>query len=221
MPAKPNILILGPSGSGKSNSLANLPKDITALIDCELKGFPFLGADQFAQHSEPETVVQVNDAITKACNNPTIKLIVLDSLFKYSELADYHAREVIKKSGWEIQNWHNAQIGKLFDLLKASKKVFIINDLDEIVYIETSEGLRVSRQRAAIKNKAWEGKIEKEFLITLVTEIRMKNGKPTHCFRYRADGIGPAKCPPFIQLPEECPNDVNLIIAQLQKNNLL
>lgn len=221
MPAKPNILIVGPSGSGKSSSFVNLPRDCTALIDCELKGFPFLGTEKFVQLSEPATVLEVNAAITTAYNNPQVKIIVLDSLYKYSELASYHAKEVLKKTGYDVFNWHNAQVDSLFRLLKSTKKVFIITDLDEIVQIENADGLRVSRQRAAIQYKWWEGKVEKDFLITLCTEVKMKNGVPVHGFRYRADGVGPAKCPPYIQLPAECPNDVNLIIDQLSKLNLL
>ena len=221
MPAKPNILILGPSGSGKSNSLQNLPKDITALIDCELKGFPFLGVEQFAQHSEPDSVLEVNNAITKAYDDPKIKIIVLDSLYKYSELASYHAKENLKKTGYEVFNWHNAQVDALFRKLKSTKKVFIVTDIDEVVMIDKEDGTRQPRQRAAIQYKWWEGKVEKDFLITLTTRVTMTANKPTFLFNYRADGIGPAKCPPFIQLPENCPNDVNLIITQLQKHNLL
>lgn len=221
MPSKPNILILGPSGSGKSNSLANLPKDCTALIDIERKGFPFLGVNEFAQHHEPETVIEANDAITKAYNDPKVKLIVVDSLFKYSELASFYAKGELKKTGYDVFNWHNAQIDQLFQKLKATKKCFIITDIDEIVMIDKEDGTRLPRQRAAIQYKWWEGKIEKEFLITLTTKVTMNAGKPTFLFNHRADGIGPAKCPPYISLPDSCPNDVNLIVKELQRHNLL
>lgn len=221
MKAKPNILIIGQSGSGKSSSLANLPPGETALIDLERKGLPFLMPTPFIQHSEPENLTEANAAIEAAARDEKVRIIVIDSLMKYSELAAYHALEIAKLKGWDVQNFHNAQIGKFFELLRKSMKVYIVTDLDEIVWIETAEGNRVSRQRAAITYRFWEGKIEKEFLITAVCDVRMVNNKPVHSFRTVNDGIGPAKCPPFVALPANCPNDANLIIDALRKANLI
>ena len=221
MKNKPNIVVIGPSGSGKSFSLSNLPREHTALIDLERKGFPFLDVDKFSMFRECENLDQANSAIAEAANDSKIRLVVVDSLIKYSEMADAHVRNVLKRTGYDIQNFHNAQIGKLFEALRQTQKVFILTDLDEIVWVETPDGGRVSRLRAAITYRQWEGKIEKEFLITVVCEVRMVNNKPTHVFRWLNDGVGPAKCPPYIKLPDVCPNDLNLIVSKLSDLNLL
>lgn len=43
------VLILGPSGAGKTYSLRNLPKDSYGLIECEKTMLPFRGGKQFAR----------------------------------------------------------------------------------------------------------------------------------------------------------------------------
>ena len=43
------VLILGPSGAGKTYSLRNLPKDSYGLIECEKTMLPFRGGKRFAR----------------------------------------------------------------------------------------------------------------------------------------------------------------------------
>ena len=44
---KPNVIVVGKSGSGKSTSLRNLNPKTTAVINTERKQLPFKGANDF------------------------------------------------------------------------------------------------------------------------------------------------------------------------------
>ena len=44
---KPNIIIVGRSGTGKSTSLRNLDPATTAVLNTERKQLPFKGANEF------------------------------------------------------------------------------------------------------------------------------------------------------------------------------
>ena len=44
---KPNVIVVGKSGSGKSTSLRNLNPERTAVLNTERKQLPFKGANKF------------------------------------------------------------------------------------------------------------------------------------------------------------------------------
>ena len=51
---KPNVIVVGKSGSGKSTSLRNLNPEKTAVLNTERKQLPFKGANKFKNVPVPD-----------------------------------------------------------------------------------------------------------------------------------------------------------------------
>lgn len=224
MPSKPNILIVGQSGSGKSNSLERLltgprAKEV-AVIDLERKGFPFLfDPAKLGYFAEPADCVKAGDAIRTALAMPTIKIVVYDSLSKYLELVREEGK--VLKTGWDVWNYYNDKILKFMEANKASGKVVIATVLDEVVKIDLPDGNSTTRLRASVQGKQFEGKLEKEFLIVLFVEARKVNGAIKHGFVPHTDGLTSAKAPQWMGLPAFMDNDVAQVVEKLYEKGVV
>lgn len=224
MPSKPNILIVGQSGSGKSNSLEKLltgprAKEV-AVIDLERKGFPFLlDTSKLGYFAEPSDLSKADDAIRTVLANPAIKIVVYDSLSKYLELV----REVGKviKTGWDIWNYYNDKLTKFMEDNKTSQKVIIATVLDEVLTVELPDGGRATRLRAYVQGKQFEGKLEKEFLIVLHCAVRKEAGSIKHHFLPHTDGLTSAKAPQWMGLSDLMPNDVAQVVEKLYEKGVV
>lgn len=222
MPSKPNILIVGPSGSGKSSSLETLFKSHptkVAFIDLERKGMPFLyDPKSLAFFAEPTDFTEAQRAMT-AAKASKATIVVYDSFQKYLE----HVRDWAKAkyTGWDIWTAYNAEIGKFHAFNKSLERLVIVSAGDEVVYVEQAEGTRLSRVRASVPwGKEWEGKIEKEYLIVLFCYAkRDKTGKIRHYFAPHTDGITSAKSPQWLELADDEPNDVSVVVNKLIEKN--
>lgn len=217
--SKPNILIVGSNGSGKSSSLENLLKKMGPsidFIDTERKGLPFLlKGITLGSHKEVSNREALDAAVADAIKSPQ-KILVLDSFEKASQCFFQYC--FLKYSGFDIYTSYANLIRKFLETLKSSGKVLITTDVDEIVNIETAEGSRVSRVRAFIKGKELEGKVEGEFLIVLHTiPKKATNGEIEFRFVTKTDGIISAKTPTWLELPTTMPNDVSVVVEKLQK----
>ena len=62
---KPNIIITGPSGSGKSSSMRNLQPKRTAVLNTERKQLPFKNAKDF-MNVPIKSVSEFHSALDKA-----------------------------------------------------------------------------------------------------------------------------------------------------------
>ncbi len=217
MPSKPNILIIGQSGAGKSNSLEGLIKKYpqrVALIDFERKGFPFL-----FDISKLGMFIEVDDYTLSLQEMTKVKaskcdIVVYDSFTKFCEMAREYCKT--KYSGWDIWNGYNSAIRKFLDFNKSMERLVIVTAIDEVVYVEQAEGSRLSRLRCFVQGKEFEGKLEKEFLVVVfVTARKGKDGKIGHFFAPHTDGLTSAKCPQWLALPDQMPNDVSVIVDKL------
>ena len=216
MPSKPNILIIGPSGSGKTCSLEGMftkyAPDI-AFIDTERKGLPFLfDRSKLCLDLECADYKSAQDAMTKAKASPA-KFIVYDSLSKYFDWLGSYCDTAYK--GYDIWKNYGIGVGNCFEFNKSTGKTVVAIMHDEIVYVEQPGGGRVSRIRAATKGNMWEGKIEKEWLIVLVTMVATKDGKTNFSLATITDGVHPAKVPKWLGLPAAIPNDLSPVIDKL------
>lgn len=223
MPAKPNILILGVSGSGKTCSLEHLfvkHNSKVAFIDFERKGLPFLcDTTKLALYRECDTFAACDTAL-KDVRASDASIVVYDSFTALCE----HIRDMAqaKYTGWDIWNAYNRQIRNFLEFNKNSGKTWIMTGIDEIVHVEQAEGSRASRIRLAVQGKQYEGKLEQQFTCVLYTTLKkQKDGSMKHVFVSQTDGIQPAKTPMWLQLPQECPNDVSLVVDKLIEKGLV
>lgn len=212
----PMIAIVGPSGSGKSSSLAKLPPQETLIFNIENKVLPF-DTSQFpyiingSDKPVAAQVVDIDSTLAQAKKAP-IKYLVIDSFTKYWELL--YARCRATNSGYDIYNTFNAGIFNFFDGLKQVKDKFIILlCTDELVSIVQATGASISRARIAIVGKQHEGRVEKELSIVLWTNVAIndKDKSATYQLVTNTDGITSAKSPPILGLPKVIPNDITIV----------
>lgn len=212
------IGITGPSGTGKSTSLRNLPLDITRIFDIECKGMPF-------KLSRPESVIPIRDwpsfmsALLKVEVDPSVKIVAVDSitaLFEYNQVMcekDY--------KGFDIWKNYNDNIAMILNRLKAKGKTVIITSLEEIVQIQGLDGNPTTRRRMFVQGKEWANKgIESECLAVWTAFAKRSADKSSieYHLATQTDGITLAKTPPFWGLGPSMPNDVWAMLQTISRN---
>lgn len=211
---KANTIIVGPSGSGKSSCYEHLPDDKTVIIDTEQKGFPF--RKKFSQVELPTNAVEFYTALTNAKNNPNVTYIVVDSLTKHFENCLAICRAGFK--GFDIWSNYSLHVRRTLNELKSREKYIAAIAIDEFVEILSPEGTKTSARRAAVQGKENEGKLEKEFLIALFTDVRKdKDGKMCYRFMTNTDGICAAKSPAFMFTEQFVPNNLAGVFSKVEE----
>jgi hypothetical protein len=212
------ILIVGPSGTGKSTALRNLPQDITRIIDAERKGMPF-------RVTNPNTVVPSNtrdtllSEIRKAARDPLVQIIGIDSVTAAIDQLQVHCEKTYK--GFDIWKNYNDGIQDLFMELKATKKTIVMTSLEEVVQIQGLDGGITTRRRAFVQGKEWANKgIESECISVWSSFAKRdkQSGKIEYFLGTQTDGVTLGKTPPFWNLPETMPNDVWAALQLAGKN---
>lgn len=193
-PQKPNILVVGASGSGKSTSLRNLNPETTAILNYEQKAFPFKGGGKFKYNTHISTKQQGDQVYGEFNSNPEVEVIVKESFTSFSEQTLQMCRSMFK--GFDIYERYSQFIFSNLITHKQSQKQVIYFALDEILSIEQATGTSVSARRCATEGKKLNGRIEKEFVIVLFTEVvKQADGKFDYFFVTQSDGITSAKSP--------------------------
>lgn len=213
----PTVAIIGPSGTGKSRSMKNLPWDRTMLIDCERKSLPF-PQSLIKFYTECTTPTAVELAIAKVKNNKDgIRYVVLDSMYNYFDLL---MRSLLVQFGSDVRGAYGAyakQVKSFLDTLKNNNVIFICTGIDEIVEL-TDDNMKVtSRRRIATFGQSTKGEIELPFLYVLYTNLKKdeKTGEMTYRFLTNNDGICSAKSPDGV-FPQYIPNDLGLVVQKLE-----
>lgn len=219
---KPNILIVGDSGTGKSSSYESLPQDgTTAIVETELKALPFKNKFPKIKYVEDK------DSFEKAVNDfkadPEVKVIVIDSITKHIDRCLQHCRTCYKN--FDIWTAYGRLGFQLMNLLHSKDKIIVAISLAELVEEESNETGVIAktyrRMAATLMGKELQGKIDKEFTIVCHTKLsRNKAGLMDFQFLVKPDGLTTAKTPKsmFTDKPNGLiSNDVSLILKELSK----
>lgn len=211
---KPNIIIIGQSGSGKTSSLRNLPKDDNSIhfIELEHKGLPFKG--RFCNTKCPSTVEECLKDMEDSHNDTGCKTIIMEGLTKYCEYSLEQSRRNFK--GYDIFTNHTSNIVRLMKLCKSRSKTIILTAIDDFVQVFSPSGAQSTVRRASVgQGKEWEGKIEKEFTIALFTDVK-DGGK--HGFITNSNGICQAKSPiGMFQAGTVIDNDIAAVLKKMEE----
>lgn len=212
---KPNTLILGPSGTGKSSSIRNLPKDTTIIFNTERKTLPFREGKDFKLNFAIHNYPQFEKAFDKALKSDKITHIVVESLTSLIEMIDEHA-ERITGGGFDKWALYNTTLSEVFKKSKSSldKYVFMIS-IDQV--IETSEG--IAERYAVVQGNRWKKSIEKEFVNVLYSTVEEKDGDFKYVFLTNKNSkySNVSAKTPLDLAPEYIPNDLNYFQERCEK----
>lgn len=230
MPSKPNILISGEPGSGKSACLEKLltgPRaPEVALFDFERKGMPFLFTEEqqkkLGLFVETDDYFKCKEEMTKIKTNDKVKIVVYDSVGAYLRIVREHSRKI--KTGWDVWTNYNIEFANFMNFNKSLGKVFICIMHTEVLQMESPDGGKTSRLRAFIQGKEWEGKVEGEFLISCIAELKKNPAKPVgfdYTLRTGPSAYDNSKSPTYLKLPYSMDNDIMKILDPLYEKGLV
>lgn len=210
---KPNILIVGPSGSGKSSSLRNLDPSSTAVLNSEQKALPFKGGAKFTMNRAVPNMDTYWELFRKMMKGKKTKVIVNESL---TSLFEHQMRESEKFfTGFDLWGNYAKEIEKILHESKNTDKYIVSIGIDGI--IEGSSG--IEERYFAVQGK-WKKLVEKEFVIVLYTDcIVNENGDPEYKFITNKQK-GYEKCSaksPMGMFPPIMDNDLSKVIELIEE----
>ena len=154
---KPNIIVVGKSGSGKSTSLRNLNPETTAVINTERKQLPFKGANKF-KNVPVQSLKDFNAAISRAMESESIETIVVES---FTSLVEMIYREAdIRFKGFDVWSFYNKEIDRILNLCKNTDKYIVYLAIDGAYESDTG----VQERYVAVDGNRWKKRVEKEFV---------------------------------------------------------
>ena len=185
---KPNIIVVGKSGSGKSTSLRNLNPETTAVINTERKQLPFKGANKF-KNVPVQSLKDFNAAISRAMESDSIKTIVVES---FTSLVEMIYREAdVRFKGFDVWSFYNKEIDRILNLCKNTDKYIIYLAIDGAYDSDTG----VQERYVAVDGNRWKKRVEKEFVCCLFTDNHYGDDKVSFRFRTQSNGTDSAKSP--------------------------
>ena len=185
---KPNIIIVGPSGSGKSSSMRNLDPKSTAVINTERKQLPFKNANEF-MNVPVKSVSEFHTALDKAMESDKVDTIVIESFTSLIEII-YREAE-IRYKGFDIWGYYNKEIGRILDKSKNSDKYVVFTAIDGVY--DGDNG--VEERYVAVDGNRWKKRVEKEFVVSLYTDAKATDEGVQYRFRTNTSGRDSAKSP--------------------------
>ena len=185
---KPNIIIVGPSGSGKSSSIRNLQPERTAVINTERKQLPFRNAKDF-MNVPIKSVAEFHAALDKAMSSDKVDTIIVES---FTSLIEIIFREAdVRYKGFDVWSYYNKEIDKILDKSKNSDKYVVFTAIDSVY--DGDNG--VEERYVAVDGNRWKKRVEKEFVVCLFTDTRKTDNEVSYRFRTNTTGRDSAKSP--------------------------
>jgi len=205
---KPNIFIVGPSGTGKSSSLRNLNPDTTIILNTEQKALPFREAATFKLNVPIADLDSFEKTFDKAISSNKADVVVIESFTSLSE----QAYREIGKAFRDFKFWdeYKKELMRILHKSKNTDKYVIMTGIDQVL-----EGAGGVEERFISIDGSLKKKVEKEFVIVLFTDcIIDENGDPEYVFiTNKQAGYENHPCKsPMGMLPKQMPNDLNKVI---------
>lgn len=204
---KPNILICGRSGSGKSTSLRNLDPKKTIILNIERKQLPFKNARDFEMNVSVADLDKYHELFDQAIKSDKADTLVIESFTGLTEIIYREARNRYK--GYDLWDFYNREIDRALHKSKDTNKNIIFTAIDDVLEGESG----ISERCVKVDGKVWRKKVEKEFLIVLYTEIDKTKDGMEYVFVTNTDGYNSAKSP-MEMLEYREPNDISEIIKK-------
>jgi len=203
---KPNIIVCGQSGAGKSTSLRNLDPDSTIIINTERKALPFKGAARFVKQVQPLDLEQFILAFERALDS-NAKTIVIDS---FTSLAEFAYADVIRYEVEDTRAAWGRYKDTLHDILVQAKqpdKTVIFMAIESTVQDDSLRMIRTVDVQGSLK-----GKVEKEFELVLWAQPQ---GDGVYKFLSNSDGRCTAKSPMGMFEEALIDNDLDAVLSAI------
>ena len=172
------VLIVAPSGYGKSFTAKTADFEKTGLVNVENKPLSFKGT--FKYHGKPKTWNGVMKNLEDYANNADINNLFLDSQSMAFDMLHTEMQNNFK--GFDVYSNYNKQLVRYFDAIRNVNKDMIVLSHDETIAVE---GLK--QKRAKVQGKQFEGRVEAYYTVVLFADKRMKDGKPEYFLRTFAE----------------------------------
>lgn len=213
---KANILIVGPSGSGKSRSLKGLDPNRTIILSTEMKKMPFRGANKFKMNSKVSNFTQFNKLFDRALATDKADVIVVDSFTSLTEFAYYEIVQPLEKkesmAGWQR---YKDQLHSILVKSKTSSKTVIFIAVEGETVDNNGMKTLCANVQGQLKNN-----VEKEFTLVLwskVVQSGLTDDSPTqYAFMTNASDNNKAKSPEEM-FPRLIPNDLANVLSWMDK----
>lgn len=217
----PMVAVVGDSGTGKSTSYRNMPWANTAVLDTELKGFPF--DDSVIPESHYHPCPRHTDVIAKITEyasgkHPHIRYVVLDSFFMFQRAVFQHESATAPDQFGVYRNY-NRTITETLQKMRSNHVIFITIGMPETVIVDDEQSKKLTARRMFTYGKEHEGKLEREFLVVLWTATKTdKAGLTTYHFITNTNGVCSAKSPIGIFPNQLVPNDLAAALKLIDKS---
>jgi hypothetical protein len=209
---KPNIFICGPSGTGKSTSMRNLPPERTVILNTEQKALPFREGVEFKLNVPINSLQLFKTALTKAIENPNVDIIVIESFTSLIEMIYMKAKSLY--DGFDVWDFYKNEIKKIMEMSKNTAKYIIFIGIDQ--FVEGDSGVE---ERFIAVDGSWKKKVEKEFVIVIYSEAKEINDKQEYRFiTNKQPGYNRISAKsPMEMLPPIMENDIHTILKEVDK----
>jgi hypothetical protein len=207
------VLVIAPSGYGKTFLSKTADLDKTGYINAENKPLPFKGNFKF--HGKPKSWNGFLKNLEDYGNNQEIESIIIDS--QSMALDTLHAEMKQNFKGFEVYGNYNTQVKRYLDLVKAINKDIIVLSHDESIIVDGYK-----QKRAKVHGKEFEGRLEAHYTIVLFGGKKLEDNKPRYFLKTFEEDTS-SKVPESMFPGKdgsnflEIPNDAKYIFDSLEK----
>lgn len=227
------LLVIGPSGTGKTYSLRNLKPEQTFIICADEKELPFKGWMQnyktvrnaegkvdrtksnFLKIASPSTILNAMKYINDS--RPDIKVVVIDTLTMMM-VKDYMSR--VSDNGFQkftdiATNTYNI----LQQIDNMREDLFVIIMAHQEVAYDAAGGKTTRFKVPAGKLVGEKLEVEAMFTTVLFSKCVSNDGKNTYLFETQNDGANTCKSPADMFPDKNIPNDLKYVLQCVSAYN--